>query len=149
MMAFLDKLSRVARALGNKKELFLYFLLGIAKTVVYFGLFALAQGVLQVSSSVAVSIAYSITAVFHFWVSRTVTFKVQHNKHWSQFFRYIVLLVLNYVITLMVVQGSLQITSNPFIGLVVAVGVTSMIGYLMSKFWIFNNLNSRGLPEEL
>ena len=64
MMAFLDKLSRVARALGNKKELFLYFLLGIAKTVVYFGLFALAQGVLQVSSSVAVSIAYSITAVW-------------------------------------------------------------------------------------
>lgn len=45
---------------------------------------------------------------------------------------------INYLITILIVEFSVKLLLlSPYFGVVIAVGVTVVSGYLMLKFWVF------------
>lgn len=121
----------------HKKYCFTFLLAGLATALIYFGLFAVSQKVLHVNHVIGVTIAYTIAAVFHFLVNREVTFKVSRHRNVGQIFKYFALLIINYVITVAILQISLFCNASAYLALLLAAGATAVTGYLLSKFWIF------------
>ena len=50
---------------------------------------------------------------------------------------YLLLLGVNYSITVIFTQGALAIQLSPYLGMVVAVVINLAVGYPMCNFWIF------------
>lgn len=121
----------------HKKYVFVFLLAGFATAVLYFSLFALSLYILHVNHVIAVTIAYSIAAAFHFLVNREVTFKVSKHRNIKQVFKYLSLLIINYAITVAILEISLFFKASAYFGLILAAGATAITGYILSKFWIF------------
>lgn len=122
---------------AHKEYLYTFAIAGIATGLIYFTLFALFWRILHYNHIVAVSISYTIAAAFHFWFNRDITFKVKKYKNIKQIVKYIALLIINYLITVIILQISLLYTTFPYMGLIIAAGATAVTGYILSKFWIF------------
>lgn len=124
----------------HHKTAFLTFLAtGIGTTVIYIGLFTLLWYGFHIHPILAVSIAFIIAAAFQFFANRKITFKVKGHKLFQQIFKYITLVIINYVITISIIQFTLLLFPSPLPGLVIASGATVITGYFLFKYWVFNN----------
>ncbi len=122
----------------NKKMFCMFLMTGLGTAILYFSIFSLTWSLLHINHIFAVSLSYSISATFHFYTNRHLTFKTKDPGMISQLFKYIFLIFLNYIITLGIVQFSLLfINSSPYVGVILSTGATAITGYLLSKYWIF------------
>lgn len=121
----------------HKKSFSTFLLAGIGTTVSYLGLFALFWHVLHWNHIAAVTVAFIFAAAFQFFANRKITFKVKEPRVFRQMLKYSTLLIVNYGITVAVLQFSLLFIDNPFVGLILAAGVTSLTGYWLFKHWVF------------
>lgn len=122
----------------DHRKVFLTFLaMGALTALINFSCFAFFYSLLKINRFISVSLSYMIAAAFHFFGNRKLTFKVQNSQYLIQIIKYISLLIINYFLTIGVLQFSLIFISSPYIGLIFANGATAISGYLFSKFWIF------------
>lgn len=121
----------------QKKIIFFFLLSGALTAVVYFTFFALFWHVLHFNHIIAVSIAYSVAASFHFFANRNITFNIKSTNYINQMMKYIMLLTINYLITILGLEISLLFVTSPYVGLILVTGVTTIVGYLLSKHWVF------------
>jgi putative flippase GtrA len=116
------------------------FFLGVGATsaLFYFLSFGMFYNLLHWHYKVAVSFAYFISILVHFLGNRTLTFK-SHGAHLKRHIsRYIVMVLINYCLTLLVMCIVVQILRlNPYIGIVASIGATTGVGYLIARFWVF------------
>lgn len=110
---------------------------GALTAVIYFSLFALCWDVLQINYKAAVTVAYLTSVVFQFLSNRNLTFK--SNGHIAgQSIKFIVLLCINYIITIAIVTGVVsQLKLSPYVGVLASVMVTVFIGFFLSKYWVY------------
>ncbi len=121
------------------KEYFRYFLVGSMTAFFYFGLIALGTKVLEFEYRIVVSVSYLIAVIFHFIASRKITFLVSDDKVPKQLVRYVIVLLLNYIITIIVVSYLVDyLQFSHYVGAIIAIGITIVVGYGTSKFWVFN-----------
>lgn len=116
----------------------MFIMVGCLTAATYLSLFILLSKAFHGNYQLAVSISYVISVTLHFSANRKFTFKKQTNLLSQQLPRYFILLVANYLVTLVFMHITVEMFHfTPFIGLVLTIGTTCMVSYLISKFWIF------------
>jgi putative flippase GtrA len=116
-----------------------YLIVGAVTATVYFGTIALCLESLLFEYRLSVSIAYFIAVTFHFLANRKYTFAAQNRPVRSQIIRYIILLLVNYMMTFVLISFMVnQLDISHYKSAFVAIVATVAVGYLASKFLIFN-----------
>lgn len=124
---------------NNFNYIRLFLTVGAISAIVYFGLFAIAWSIFHIPYKIAVSISYISSAIFHFNANRYFTFKSHHIHFTKQIFRYLTMIFINYSVTLGIVYIIVdKLFLSPYIGIVCSIAVTMNMGFLMSRYWIFN-----------
>jgi len=128
------------------REFLIYLFVGGVTFLIYIAIIALAVEIFNSDYRVGVSIAYLFAVTFHFFANRTFTFGATKYRLVDQSIRYVAILILNYLITLMIVSYCVSsLGFSPYLGAVFAIVLTVGVGYFASKFWVF--LESESLHD--
>lgn len=131
-------ISMLTQRFSASREVVYFLLVGFFTAVIYFLLFSLLWELLHINYKVAVSVGYTSGVLFQFIMNRQLTFKRSDKNIWGQGLKFIVLLVINYILTIYIVSWSVEsIHLSPYLGIVISVGVTVFVGFLFSKFWVY------------
>ncbi len=132
-------MTKLLRFYNSNKRYFLKFIfIGLGTTAIYFGLFSVCWFVFHLNHFLGVSIAYIAAASYQFLMNRKLTFKIENEQSWSEIARYLTLLLLNFMLSLYIMQISLQLFHSALIGLFLTTCVTTTTGYLVFRYWIFD-----------
>jgi len=120
------------------KSLFSYLVVGGLAAVINFSAFGFCWQLMHLNYKLAISIAFILSVMFHFTANRRFTFQSQHIAVRLQIPRYLSMVAVNYVVTLIVMQVVVEILHlSPYLGTVAAIGMTVGSGYIMSRYWVF------------
>ena len=134
----------VANIINVELRTFSFFaFFGIATAAVNFAFLALCLEILGVEYRIAVSSSYIIGVLFHFSMNKMITFNQNTlSGTRQQFFRYIVLVAINYVITLLIVMLAVEVFGLlPYHGVLLSMGATVITGYIISRSWVFKRVS--------
>ena len=113
-------------------------IVGAITAAIYFLVMWAADSMLGLNYIVAVSVAYFVSTVFHFLANRHFTFRAEGEQHGRQIIRYLVMWLLNYLITIVIVSVSVErFLLSPYIGVCISVVFTVFIGYVLARYWVF------------
>lgn len=122
----------------NLFSFLLFVSIGTITAIIYFTLFTVLWKKLALNYNIAISISYLTSTTFYFFSNRTFTFKSTYDSVSDQLPKFIILISLNYLITLAIVHGTVEtLKLSPYLGIIFAAGTTTAINYLISKFWVF------------
>ncbi|GAB7521230.1 GtrA family protein [Paraburkholderia sp. 2C] len=111
---------------------------GAITAAIYFLVMWIANSLIGLHYIISITAAYIASTTFHFLANRHFTFGATDDSHGNQLLRYLVMWVVNYVITLGIVSFCVKnLGLSPYVGVCVSVAVTVMTGYLFSRFWVF------------
>lgn len=129
-----------ASEIKHRRSLAAFFAVGIATAAVNFSVFTLLWEYGNTERTLAVSSAYGIAVLFHFYMNRRFTFRGQDGNLGSHAIRYAVMVAVNYGVTLAVVAFSVSVLMlSPYAGIVLSTVATFLIGYAVSRFWVFRS----------
>jgi len=124
----------------TSKKLITFFkfgLVGALTAIIYFLIMLLLNNIFRVYYIIALSIAYLISTTFHYYANKNFTFK-SINGGYFQVIKYLVMWIINYLITLLIVSYCVEkLNLMPFLGVCFSVLVTVGIGFTLSKLWVF------------
>ncbi|WP_161808491.1 GtrA family protein [Methyloglobulus morosus] len=107
---------------------------------IYFSVMWVVQAYLKFSYLIAVSAAYFISTIFHFYAHRHFTFNAVNNKQSHQAIRYLLVSAINYLLTIFVVTVCVELFGlSPYIGVCYSVFVTVITGFILSRYWTFKS----------
>ena len=87
---------------------------------------------------IAVSLAYVITVICHFSLHRIFTFKATEQQLGHNAAKYMIMLAVNYGITLTVVWLAVEVArSSPYIGVVASAATTASMSFFLMKYVVF------------
>lgn len=119
-------------------ELFKYLTVGLLTMMIQMSFTALNIEILEMDYSVGVGLAYFGAVCFHFFANRKFTFSVSHKNWYRQLPRYIVLLLTNFIITIVIVTFLVEnLYASAYLSTLVAIAVTVGIGFMASKIWVY------------
>lgn len=111
---------------------------GIVTAILYFFIMWFTLDNLELNYLISISLGYIIAMCFHFLANRHFTFDAKFGRRDTQLLRYIVLWGINYMVTLFVVNRSVEYFGlSIYLGLCASVLVTVFIGYFFSRYWVF------------
>lgn len=111
---------------------------GTVTAAIYFLGMWVADFIFGFNYIAAVSVAYFVSTTFHFLANRHFTFRAAKEPHGYQIIRYLVMWVLNYLITIVVVSVCVErFLLSPYIGVCISVVFTVFIGYVLARYWVF------------
>jgi len=119
---------------------FLYYILvGGSSAVVSFVSFLILQRELaHFNYQIPVTLSYIIAITFRFFCNRHITFKSTDSYLASQVFRYLVMILINYILTIVTVHAVVQwFFLSPSLGMITSIVVTAFTGFALSKFWVY------------
>ncbi|EKN5912845.1 TPA: GtrA family protein [Yersinia enterocolitica] len=131
---------------GNHTELYShalvfakFSLVGGMTMLIYFFFIWLIKSFLGLSYIIAVSVAYFISVLFHFLASKYFTFSMPTLDYGHNIIvRYLLLLLLNYLITVLVVSFCVdKLHFSPYISVCISAVFTIFTGYLLGRYWVF------------
>lgn len=129
----------------NIRSFTIFLLAGGLTALLYIGSLIFFLEILTLNYHVGVSIAYLMAISFHFTMSRWATFRAHDYNFIPQMIRYLAFAGFNYLLTLAVAWLCVEILrTTPYIGVVVAAIVTTGMGFIISKNWIFEKASSHG-----
>ena len=111
---------------------------GIATAIIYFFIMWVTLDNFVFNYLISISLAYIIATCFHFLANQDFTFDAKFGRRDIQLLKYIVLWVINYVVTLFVVNRSVEYFGlSIYLGVSASALVTVFIGYFLSRYWVF------------
>jgi len=133
----IQRLKRIISEI-DMRSVVLFLTVGALTAVLYFSIFAYLWRVAHLHYRLAISIAYFTSILFHFTANRFVTFKSHGADFTKHVVKYLIMVMVNYLITLLVVHFVVVgLALSPYLGVISAIGATVGTGYLMAKFWVF------------
>lgn len=124
--------------ISNRRAILTFGIIGAFTALIYFLLFAVMWEMFHINYKIAVTFSYIGSILFHFLMNRNVTFQSTKKSILPQVTRYTLMAAVNYLITIIVVELSVKaFFLSPYVGVLIAVGITVVSGYLMSKVWVF------------
>ena len=108
--------------------------------VLYFSLIYFFVDLLKFHYSVGITCAYAMAVAIHFLLNRSFTFSASKGPVLAQLLKYLVLLVINYITTILTVSLFVEVLiSSAYLGACVGIVLTTLSGYIASKYWIFTD----------
>jgi len=97
-----------------------------------------------VAGLVAVSVGFTAGVGLNYTLHAKVTFQ-QTKISGGSIGRYLTVLMLNYLLTLAIVEGSVTLFAAPVLaGKIVSLPVIAVIGYILSRYWVFAERSAAG-----
>ena len=125
-------------ALVDPRTVTTFLTVGGLSALINFGSFALFWKVFHFYYQFAVTLSYVLSVIFHFIANRRFTFRAHRQALWPHLSKYLMMVAVNYPVTLLVVYVVVEIVHwPPPMGVACGIGVTVTTGYIMSKFWVF------------
>jgi putative flippase GtrA len=122
----------------HRAQITRFVIVGISTFVLYFLLFRVLFGGLGLGYKGAITIAYAVTVMCHFLLNRFFTFNVEQRDLGLHAGRYILMLLLNYLITLAVMWTIVEVVGiSPYFGAVVSTLVTAASSFFVMKHFVF------------
>jgi putative flippase GtrA len=122
-----------------------FALVGAATAAIYFLVLAFHLEVLKANYNLAVSIAYFVSVIFQFIANKRFTFKSETASVLPQFSKFLALLFINYLVTIIVVTFVVEkLGLTAYYGVLASIPLIMAVGYLLSKHWIFKKGYVRG-----
>lgn len=127
------------KLITEKHRMFLTFItIGTLTAVVYFSIFTVLWKWMGINYKIAVTSAYLPAISFQFITNRAFTFKNHADKILHQAAKFMMLVIINYILTILIVTGAVVYLSvSPYSGILLSIGVTVITGFLFSKLWVF------------
>ena len=120
------------------RTFFWFLLIGGITAAIYFALLTVFLEILRFDYRAGVSIAYIVAVSFHFFGNRQLTFRANHENLLQQVVRYLPMVALNYLLTVVIVTVSVEILGlSPYVGAAVGIVATTGLGFFISKAWVF------------
>jgi putative flippase GtrA len=115
-----------------------YGLIGGITAAFHFFIFWLAFEIFLLHYVVSISLSYLFSSAFHFFGNSHFTFDAGDGKQLVQFARYLIMFLINYVITFVVVQACVEkLHFSAYFGVCASISITIFVGYLMGRYWVF------------
>ena len=112
----------------------MFLFVGGITAVIYFGQLAVFLEISYFDYRVGVSIAYITAVSFHFVANRQLTFRANHENSLQQVVRYLPMVTLNYLLTVMIVTVSVEMLGlSPHLWAVMAIVVTTGLTFFIFK----------------
>lgn len=122
----------------NKIQLGKFSFVGFLTFFINLSLFHIFYGVLTIDYKVAVSIAYVMTVCTHYFLNKTFTFRGADKGVVLSTFKYLSMLMFNYLITLTVVWLLVNVIhGTPYMGLVLSTALTAGVSFLLMRHFVF------------
>lgn len=122
----------------HQRAIISFAAVGILSAIINLASFSFFWTFLHIHYKLAVSFAYILSVLFHFFANKYFTFKQRHSRVLAQISRYLTVTALNYLITLCVVYLAVETFHlSPYLAIIAAIGVTVNTGFILSHFWIF------------
>ncbi len=100
--------------------------------------FHIFYGMLKLNYQFSISFAYIITVASHFSLHRTFTFRASKEKAIPHIWRYVAMLVTNYLVTLFVMWLTVNIAKlSPYFGLFFSTGFSAGMSFFVMKYLVF------------
>ncbi len=132
-----EKLITLARRALKSQSFRRYLFVGFSTVAIDYILLALLRNVFSSSLVYAVSIAYWTSIAYNFLLNRHWSFGATEGLVPKQIFLYGMLLVFNYLITLLVVWGLESFGMSEYIAKLFALGLTITWTYVLYKKIVF------------
>ena len=115
-----------------------YGVIGALSAGINFLVFALCYDAVGFHYKAAGTISYIFAVIFNFISNRLITFQRGGHHLFRHFYRYLMMLFLNYIITMAVLHTLVDgMKLSPYIGLFFAIGITAVTGFSLSKLWVY------------
>lgn len=115
-----------------------YLWIGGATTACYFFLFYLFWDLLKLPKFIAVSLAYGAFLLLNFSAHRRYTFLAHDGCAKRQSRRYLTMVCISYLLTLLIVYVVSEVlTFSAISGVISACILTTLLGFVVSKKWVY------------
>ena len=119
-------------------EFLRFAVVGLATFGVNFVSFAVLFGLLGCDYRVAVSLAYGVTVFCHFMSNKLFTFRAKEQAFSRNTPRYILMLGLNYCITLVASWMTVEVLHlSPYFTVIASTGGTAVTSFFVMKYFVF------------
>lgn len=122
----------------NKKICFRYMIVGVLNTLFYVSMCYFFINCIHVSESLAITLAFLFAACFQFLANRNYSFKLKAGPYLTQIIKYCGLLVVTYTTSMIIMSILLRMTSSLIIASFATAIVNVIVGFLLSKSWVFS-----------
>ncbi len=123
---------------SHPRALVTFGIVGAITAIIFFGVMWIVESKLHASYLVAVSIGYGLAVVFNFFAHQRITFQAHYNQTTAQLNRYIGMVFLNYLVTVLVVYICVIFWSlSAYVGVCFATVMTTVIAYILGRHWVF------------
>ncbi len=120
-------------------KFFKFGFIGGLTALIYFFILWITESIFSLHYLLAISVAYFFSTSFHFFMNRNFTFSASQGSHFEQFGRYAFIWGANYLITMFIVNVSVnQFLLTPYQGVCISVPFTMVVGYVLGFFWVFD-----------
>jgi putative flippase GtrA len=122
-----------------KSYIFRFAIVGIFTFGVNNLFFTIFNSFFNLNYKLAITFSYFLTVAFHFLLNHFFTFmgKVQV-KIFYKFSKYLLMLILNYFITLVVVATTVEVFGlSPYFGIIFSTGATAISSFAIMNHFVF------------
>jgi putative flippase GtrA len=137
MKKHIEQLSKKSVELVKEQSFRRYLFVGVSTVFIDVALLALLRERFKGGLLSAVSVAYWSSIVYNFFLNRHWTFEAQKGMVPKQIMQYGLLLVCNYLVTLLIVSTIESMGVSEYIGKMFALGVTISWTYFIYKKIVF------------
>ncbi|WP_297564588.1 GtrA family protein [uncultured Arcanobacterium sp.] len=120
------------------KVVFYYLFFGGTAFIIDFGLLWFCKSILGFPAGFAAFIAFAVSTCYAFLTQQRLTFKSTISTG-SSIKRYIFLLVINMIFTVVVVQLFDSLFSLYLLGKIISTGMTTLWNFFLMRSWVFKN----------
>lgn len=124
-----------------RRPWFKYLMVGAVSAGVYFSVFSLSLYLFVGHYIAATTLGYCMGVCVHFLGNRYITFHDHVHPQVSRVIvKYMGMLLINYGLSIMIVNTMVSLYgASPYVGIITSILGTTLIGFLLSKYWVFVN----------
>jgi len=127
-----------------------FCLVGGLTALLYGGATFFFLEIVQADYKIAISMAYVVGVSFHFFCSRNVTFAATDAHLGGQLARYLVLLLVNYGLTLGVAMASVDLLGlSPYLASALSLFIPMLVTFFVLKGWVFATADSATTSKDI
>ena len=124
----------------HRIQLAKFVVVGIVTFGINFLFFHVFYGLFHWDYRIAVSLAYVITVISHFLLHRIFTFSAAEQQMVHNAGKYLLMLAVNYGITLTVVGFVVEVVGwSPYIGVIASTAATASTSFFVMKYFVFKS----------
>ena len=116
----------------------MFFFAGLITAILYFSAIAITLDFFHFHYGVAVTVAYTVAALFQFLFNQKVSFDPSESPIVHQMSKYVGMIFINYLTTMLVLRIFVNhMGGTPYVGAMIGLFITTPMGYVMFRYWVY------------